>query len=63
MNNQLLRIPQVMELTGLAKSTVWLWVKQGKLPSPIKLSTRVTVWKRSDLEEWINAQSNEEELV
>jgi len=63
MNNQFLRIPKVMELTGLAKSTVWLWVKQGKLPSPIKLSTRVTVWKRSDLEEWINAQSNEEELV
>lgn len=63
MNNKFLRIPQVMELTGLAKSTVWLWVKQGKLPSPIKLSTRVTVWKQSDIEEWINAQSNEEELV
>lgn len=50
---KLIRIEQVMELTGLAKSTVWLWVKDKKLPKPIKLSPRVTVWKLSDIEQWI----------
>lgn len=53
--DKLLRLPQVMELTGLAKSTVWLWVSQGKLPKPTKLSPRVSVWKESELMAWINA--------
>lgn len=56
MTEQFLRLPQVMEVTGLAKSTVWLWVKQGKLPSPIKLSPRVTVWRQSEIDEWVNSQ-------
>ena len=47
--DRLLRLPQVMDLTGLAKSTVWLWVSQGKLPKPIKISPRVSVWKESEI--------------
>ncbi|WP_434657344.1 helix-turn-helix transcriptional regulator [Sulfurimonas sp. NW9] len=57
MNEQFLRLPKVMEATGLAKSTVWLWVKQNKLPTPIKLSARVTVWKLSDIEAWQEEQA------
>lgn len=56
MSEKLLRLPQVMEMTGLARSTVWLWVKKNKLPQPIKLSERVTVWKESTLVEWINGK-------
>ena len=51
---KLIRLPRVMELTGLAKSTVWAWVKDGKLPRPTKLSRRVLVWKESDILAWIN---------
>ena len=47
--DRFIRLPEVMRITGLAKSTVWLWVKQGKLPAPKKLSSRVTVWRESDL--------------
>jgi prophage regulatory protein len=53
MNEKLIRLPQVMELTGLARSTVWLWVKEGRLPKPMKLSHRVTVWKESDILKFI----------
>lgn len=55
-NNTFLRITDVMERTKLARSTIWLWVKQGKLPAPIKLSERVTVWRESDLNDWMNEQ-------
>ncbi len=51
-----LRIREVMKMTGLAKSTVWLWVKEGKLPKPIKLSPRVTVWEEDKINEWQKAQ-------
>ena len=51
-----IRIKDVMKKTGLARSTVWLWVKEGKLPKPIKLSERVTVWKESDIDEWMESK-------
>ena len=53
MEDKLLRLPEVMKRTGLARSTVWKWVSDGKLPKPIKLSRRVTVWKSSELDRYI----------
>ena len=38
-----LRIKDVMKMTGIAKSTIWLWVSEGKFPKPIKLSPRITI--------------------
>lgn len=49
-----IRINDVMKKTGLGKSTIWLWVKEGKLPKPIKLSPRITVWKEDSINAWIN---------
>ena len=34
---------------GIALSTYWLWVKQGKLPKPLKLSSRTSVWKSEQI--------------
>lgn len=48
-----IRINDVMRKTGLAKSTIWLWVKEDKFPKPIKLSPRVTVWEELDIENWM----------
>ena len=59
-NEKLLRITDVMKSTGLAKSTIWLYVKEGKFPKQIKLSPRISVWKLSDIEVWIDVQINKE---
>jgi len=48
-----LRINEVVEMLSDGKSTVWAWVKESKFPKPIKLSEYVTVWKLSDIEEWV----------
>ena len=48
-----LRINEVVEMLSVSKSTVWAWVKESKFPKPIKLSEFVTVWKLSDIEEWV----------
>ena len=49
-----LRIKDVMDKTGIAKSTIWLWVKEGKFPKPIKLSPRITVWENEKIDEWMS---------
>ena len=53
---KLLRVKQVSELTGIAVSTIWKYVKLEQFPAPFKLSMRVTVWSSDDINEWIKAQ-------
>lgn len=49
-----LRIKDVMNKTGIARSTIWLWVREGKFPKPIKLSPKITVWDELDIIRWID---------
>ena len=51
-----IREKHILELIPVAHSTLWEWVSSGKFPAPLKLSERVTVWKREDVEEFIAKQ-------
>ena len=53
-SDQLLRITEVSHLTSLAKSTINLWVAQGKFPKPIALSSTIKVWKSTQIMDWID---------
>ena len=46
--DRLLRLPQVLELIPIAKSTWWSWVASGKAPDPVRLG-RCTCWRYSDV--------------
>lgn len=48
-----LRITDVMKKTGIAKSTIWLWVSENRFPKPIKLSPRITVWEEEKINIWM----------
>jgi prophage regulatory protein len=52
---QLLRIEEVCDLTTLGKSTINLWVAQGKFPKPMHLSPTIKVWRFEDIKLWINS--------
>lgn len=56
--NKFLRITSVMDKTGIAKSTIWLWVSENKFPKPIKLSPRITVWEEEKIQEWLNEKKS-----
>lgn len=51
--NRLLRLPEVAMLTSLGKSTINLWVAQGRFPAPTALSATIKVWRLREVEEWI----------
>ena len=53
--NGLLRLPQVLAMVGLSKSTLYRKVKAGLFPAPIKLSANLVVWKQEVVMEWIAA--------
>ncbi len=61
--DQLLRITEVSRLTSLAKSTINLWVAQGKFPKPLTLSPTIKVWRNQSLIDWIKVQSENESPI
>jgi prophage regulatory protein len=49
-----IRLPQLLTLIPFAKSTLWLKVRQGVFPAPVKLSQRVTAWSVRDIRAYID---------
>lgn len=43
------RLPVVRVLYGCSSATIWRRVKLGAIPSPRKLSERITAWNVGDL--------------
>jgi prophage regulatory protein len=53
----LLRLPMVMRITGLARSTIYKLISQNQFPVPIKLSTRAVAWLQSEIETWVSSRA------
>ena len=53
--DRLLRISQVQEMTGLSRASVYKMVADGRLPPPVRLSSRCVRWRESELLETIEA--------
>jgi|GEM_PF-868027 len=60
-DEELQREPVVTKRLGISRSLFWRWIKEGKAPQGIKLGPRITVWKKSDIDELINQLINENE--
>ena len=52
-----IRVSLLASMLGISESTVWRWANEGKLPKPIKLSKRVTVWREDEVKEAIERLS------
>ncbi len=50
---KLLRLPEVMEMTGLSASTIWRYEKRGEFPKRFKVTVRTTAWKFSEVRSFI----------
>jgi prophage regulatory protein len=49
----ILRRPQVQERTGLSRSTLYQYIKDGGFPKPVQLGLRAVGWLESDISDWI----------
>lgn len=47
-----LRMPTVMRITGLGRSTIYRLIAERKFPRPVRLGPRVVAWRSCDLDEW-----------
>jgi prophage regulatory protein len=56
MPRKILRLPIVLDRTGLSRSTVYQRVTEGKFPRPVSLGARAVGWIETEVEEWITGQ-------
>lgn len=54
MTDKILRIKQVVDLTGLPKSTIYTYRVRGEFPAQVRLGPRAVGWRESDVIQWIN---------
>ncbi len=47
------RLHEVMARTGVSRSTIYVWVAEGRFPKPVPLGERSVGWIESELEEWL----------
>ena len=57
--DRMMRIPEVVRVTGLSKTTIWRRVKSGDFPAPVRLgslATRSVGWRESEIREWLDSR-------
>jgi predicted DNA-binding transcriptional regulator AlpA len=55
-----LRLPQVLALIPVSKSTWWQGCKSGRFPKPVKLGPRITAWRSADIADLVAKLSRTE---
>lgn len=54
-----LRLPEVLRLYPVSKSTWWAGVRAGRFPASVKLGPNVTAWRAEDIRALIERTSAE----
>lgn len=52
-NDMILRLPTVLQRTGLSRSTLYRKISDGTFPRQIKISERCAGWRSSAINAWL----------
>lgn len=55
MSHKIIRLPEVIDMTGLSRSTIYLRMSKGSFPLSISLGERAVGWLKIDVEKWLDA--------
>lgn len=50
---QFIKLPEVIKLTGLSRSSIYRGMRQGVFPATIQISTRSVAWNMADVQQWM----------
>ena len=53
---KVIRLPQVISATGLARSTIYKKVANKEFPKPISIGVKSVGWLESDIQKWIEGR-------
>jgi prophage regulatory protein len=47
-----LRMPSVVRMTGLCRSTIYRLISENKFPAPVRVGDRAVAWRPTDIHRW-----------
>jgi prophage regulatory protein len=59
---RLLRLPAVLEITGLSRSMIYLLESQKRFPSRCKITVRTVGWSEEEVRKWVEQRLAERTL-
>ena len=54
-----LRLPQILAIFPIGKSSWWRGCQTGRYPKPVKLGPRTTVWRAEDIAALVQSLGNQ----
>ncbi len=53
--DRLMRLPEVVQVVGLSRTTIYDRVAKGTFPAPMQLGPASVAWVQSEVNEWIKS--------
>ncbi|QYJ85859.1 AlpA family transcriptional regulator [Shewanella mesophila] len=50
---RLIKLKEVMDCTGLGRSTIYNYIADETFPKPVSLGARAVAWVESEVQDWI----------
>lgn len=60
---RIIRLKQVTDSTGLARSTIYKYIAEGNFPKPVSLGERSVGWVEKEVHDWILDRIEERDLA
>lgn len=61
--DRLIRLPEVEEITGCKKSTIYQFMRAGTFPKPVRLNVRTVGWPESAVLQWVQDRISESQIT
>lgn len=58
----LVKLPQLLEIVQLSRSSVYDAIKSGDFPPPVKIGKRAVAWRMQDVEAWLQSREYVREI-
>lgn len=56
---KLIRLRQVMQMTGLGRSSIYNYMKDQSFPKQVKITSNLSAWVETEINEWIQDKVNQ----
>ena len=53
---KLMRLPEVLQLVGVGRSTLLAMVAKGQFPPPVRIGVRARAWRARDVYAWLESR-------
>lgn len=59
---KIIRLKDVIDTTGLSRSTIYKYIAEGSFAKPVSLGDRCVGWVESEVQDWILARIEERDI-